>query len=778
MAGLTKDELLAELSLGPATLNWGAILAFNRADTNTVLLQEYINRFSSSNYLQPVQGYVPGSSTVGQYITDYVMDYPRLSFEIADVQNEIPDARLTMKVIGGTQVTFADIPGGREATRVEVVDPLNGPELTLKVFLNNAPATIDSAGKVMLDLSSSSNFSLSYSDFEEERQLGGAFFQTLFEALPDEKRIMVISEIIVNPEDLIKPQSIKLRTQAAPGAKVLAAENFGDGAVLVYVAMQGELIGDNPDDNFPYMIPNDADSSVTILLSNKTLMSMIGNMPTSETTWESYQLSVDAKGFYAMHPVNGKYHTEGDSSVELVDGVNTHCYITSDLYDLNKGDCYIKVSPGQMDMVWRYLSEEPLQQLVLSRAPVNGPPSSHPLVVKWEVEGSVRYSLNQQTQLIEAGDPNVRTLYRIANLHWATPITDANIVPVSERMLPHFTHPDRVRSSMLRAFTDLMAKMPPINTFVLENLLFKEQDSVTLDDVHLPGDMVIFGRVGPTVTKFAIDPVQPIIGAGDNFQFNTKPPRTGLTWTAENILGDTGDAGSFSGEGLYQAPAGISGAFKRVKVTASSGSHSSSALVSIVVNDITISPVVQTCGATHSRTFSAGTKDSGVLEGDLKLPKSGNLEKIADGKWKYTAADLAEVGEPAFALDEILVTNCLTGKTKSAYIFAALATFGLSVTKDASVTLPANQIKLKVMSSTALVPDENLVWRTLAGNGEVVNGVFTQPEILEHRFALLLATFEPIPEWKVEGFILLPLPLFEYPTDETMFTPGLHFKAV
>lgn len=776
MAGYSKSELINWLNEGPRTMNWGAILAFNRTDTNTVLLQEYIERFSTGSYLPPVQGYIGDSSTVGQYITDYVMDYPRLSFEIADVEKEIPDARLAMRVVGGTQVTFADIPGGRQATRIEVVDPLNGPELTLKVHLVDAPTSI-TAGKVVMDLSRSSEFSLSYSDFVHEQQLGGEFFQQLFEKLEDSKRVMVISEI-KKSDSTIKPGALKIRTQAAPGAKVRSAENYGDGAVVLLVAMEGESNGGNPDASFRYLIPNDSgkDYSATILLGNQYLLTSMANELLGRDYINFGEWTTkkgEGSAFWQMSPAGGHLAGGSYSFVYGPNGGDYSCVIDTPFQWTEVGagdDLQFSIKNNAVDV--RYVRTSPAKCTVARcwHGLSNGPYDAG-LSASISAHVSRPYVLNPASQIIEPGSAVVDRPALTTDV--AQDFSSHDYAVEAYRLRKSEYEAEKL-DDLNEYVPKLVSYLPPVNTFVLHSLLFKN-NHVVLDDMALPGDMAIFGRVGPSLTRFTLDPLQPLVGMGETLQFNTRPAgQTGLAWNVENILGYTGDAGTVSSSGLYTAPTRIDGAFIRVKVTASGGGNSSSALVSVVANDITVGPLIQTCDGGHKRTLSAGTKGSGALSWSLKTPANGGtLAPDGNGKQVYTAP--SAVPDKSWIVDEIVVKNQLTNTTKSAWVMVVLATMALSVVPDTSVPLPAGQTKLKARAGVDDVPDDALTWEILAGSGSVNNGIYTQPAILAERFVLVMATFAPLPTMKLRGYVLLPLPMFDYPQS---LARSLSFMAV
>jgi hypothetical protein len=48
------EELLQWFAVEPRTKRWDAMLAFDQSTVNTLLLQQYIERFNSDSYLPPV----------------------------------------------------------------------------------------------------------------------------------------------------------------------------------------------------------------------------------------------------------------------------------------------------------------------------------------------------------------------------------------------------------------------------------------------------------------------------------------------------------------------------------------------------------------------------------------------------------------------------------------------------------------------------------------------------------------------------------------------------
>lgn len=122
------------------------------------------------------------------------------------------------------------------------------------------PGTVGEDNRVRLDLQHSDNFRLTLSGDEYEQRLSGDVFKDLFNELPPQQRVFVLGSIEPGGAQGFRPQSFTLRTQSAgePAADARSAQDL-DGALLVFVRMQGSDEGDQVGASFRYLIPNDAD---------------------------------------------------------------------------------------------------------------------------------------------------------------------------------------------------------------------------------------------------------------------------------------------------------------------------------------------------------------------------------------------------------------------------------------------------------------------------------------------------------------------------------------
>jgi hypothetical protein len=276
MSNNSLASLLAWMKDNTRMLGWGMVVALERRKTNLIVLQEYIKRFSESSYLPPIRGDVEiVAGRRMEVIHDYVMDVPVLSFENADLNDS--KAMLTMAVAGGSQLTMEKESVGWKVYKVDDIDPLQGPKLYLDLLLNEVPGNVDVDGRVKLDLSKSDNFRLTFAGSQHEQRMGGDFFKDLFNQLPDEKRIYPLGKIDRGSNELMRPKSFVLRTQAsAPAAWDASSSEYGEGAILALVRTEGRAGGNFPGENYKYLIPDDAGDgySATVLFDlNEFVMS-------------------------------------------------------------------------------------------------------------------------------------------------------------------------------------------------------------------------------------------------------------------------------------------------------------------------------------------------------------------------------------------------------------------------------------------------------------------------------------------------------------------------
>ncbi|NIF29885.1 hypothetical protein F3J44_26435 [Pantoea sp. Tr-811] len=236
---------------------WGSIAVFDRKMVNKLLLQNYIARYNSNSYLNPVSFTTDGTEERTR-LESILLDKPRLSFENADITDS--RGRLRMSVVGGNIVTQKLVNGNWYARKIEYLSPVQGPELMLDVKLPETPISVAKGGELIMDLRHSSDFRLMHVDNEDEQLRVGNLFKIYFEGLADEQRrytLGALPENTANP--FMQPESFYARTQG----KVQGDEN---GAVLMFVKMRNSGAPTFPEE-FPWLL--DDQTSAVVLYQGK-----------------------------------------------------------------------------------------------------------------------------------------------------------------------------------------------------------------------------------------------------------------------------------------------------------------------------------------------------------------------------------------------------------------------------------------------------------------------------------------------------------------------------
>lgn len=769
----SKKELLEWLSLKPRTEGWGAVVAYNRNKCNTLLAQDYIQKFTSNSYLPPISEPVPTGDANWELLHDWITTYPRLSFENGS-KTVGGKVRMTMAVVGGSQISIDNALGHKRAIAIKSLDALDYPELIAEdVALSKTSGTVGKdTGEVVLDLgdplTAQGMWELTFANTQYERRQGGVFFKKYYRNADPKKRLFHLGKIAYTDQQYLKPESFILRTTTAPGANVAGSSNFGDGSVEMFVRMQGDAeSGFPPRDDWRNLIPDDnpGEFDSAILLSNKIVMHNVLAQGVKRlfNYYEDIFESPPATGFTSSLRVKPEF-----SGVKLVYSPptyrSTNYLIMFDQFHMLMGDRFsINIAEGsQVTLVWEKRGIEPSRfehTLSYLDRPITffeaWMSTGLTAIGRFEVnEGAGKINFNQVAPIVPDADVS----------NWVAYYDEVN------------SHRAAINAHIVREFGNYVSEVfgryfsivDEIDVFVLNSLLFASNNYIKMKSVELPGDLITFGKI---TALFDISPQDHLMGHSSTHQFTVSPEFTGkVKWSVNAVPGSTGGIGTINEDsGVYTAPAinDIDGTFARVIVTATdtASAFSSSTLVTVVVRDITVNPVLQICnaspdsGAPITRTLSANTLGEGLLEwrvkkGDGTIP----LRAGPDGKNVYTAGLKNSDLKGSFTVDEIEVKNLATGKTQTAYVVVNHFPHELKmVVNMAESSFPAGEAKLKVTNNRDQVVEA--VLEVIAGNGSVDSeGKYTSDPSSPHRFALVKATLDDRDCW-----ILLTYPLIELP---------------
>ena len=206
-----------------------------------------------------------------------------------------------------------------------------------------------------------------------------------------------------------------------------------------------------------------------------------------------------------------------------------------------------------------------------------------------------------------------------------------------------------------------------VNTFALQNLLFPEQNVLSLTSFTFPGDLVLSGNLKAMVT---VSPAAAIVAAGAHQQF---------TASESDVLWECHTGGHIeAGSGLYTAPISfgvthidtISARDRQNRTT----SVPVTVLPSVQTSAITVSPASALLAGTHTLDITITDASGALVEATctLGIGDVGNLSRVSLGVWNYqplqsattatvsatSAADPTQIGTTAITV--VATTDTIT----------------------------------------------------------------------------------------------------------------------
>lgn len=730
MSNNSLASLLAWMKNDTRMLDWGLIVALERRKANLLIIQEYIKRFGTGSYLPAISGEVPiVENQWKEFIADFTMDVPRLSFENADLNDS--KAMLTMAVVGGSQITLKKESVGWKANKVAEIDPLQGPKLYLDLLLNQVPGDVDEDGRVILDLSKSDNFRLTFGQTAHEQRMGGDFFKDLFNTLPDDERIYPLGKIERGTNELMRPQSFELRTQASsPAARDSASAEHGNGAILAFIRTMARNGGNYPGAGYKYLIPDDQDKdySATVLFDRRRvvgtafLAEMAGLLGRHDFEYgfddgEMTKATAKSGGIF----IRGRMFTIR-LSIDIGDGPDLEPLFLISLPDIDMS----AVHPSSFEV--DFTADKILVRFKL-KGKVEGIRVNWFLHEKytemsyaWDVEAEYEFvdedvSIKQTKLEIRTVAPDIyeggakwpesaeekAALYETLSkapesdpLGSGLPGTPeewhrfwlAIIMLLSPEVMDMVS--DEVLEPKIReAFKKTIKSDISVASIINETIKLNFGQAIQGSEILAPRDVGFFGRINPTQTSFVIAQMEPLLKQGGRLNFTTEPVVPGVRWSVENLVSSAGNPGTIDRiSGLYQAPmaASIKGRFTRARVIATdpgTGYHSS-ALVTVVKNELTVNPLIQTCDVGGTVELAAGVLGEGELHWSIKNPvkdESGTVLPSVKPEGDHTYHHGPVVANKTYVIDEIEVKTG-TGPTRSVHVLALQKQPGVTVSID------------------------------------------------------------------------------------------------
>ncbi|MFF7065457.1 hypothetical protein [Pseudomonas sp. NPDC008258] len=784
------DEFLNKMDQGAQTLKWDALLVFDRAAANALLTQEYIDRIDIEDVFFPTlpDDVVDSGNGIEHVLLGLVLDKPRLSFENATIQDS--KGKLQMRLVGGKHLevieTFRAGEPHRSVSALTVYNAATRGILDMEIDLKAVQGSVDESGKVLLDLKDGMEHLFSGGATGPEKiRLGLYFKKVLDDWSEDDERItqFPLSEMVVDSNSPINPGVFGIRTHAAPGATVLGTENFGEGAVVVFVAMVGSEPGTYPHDDTAmlYMLP-DATIPYTsnLLLSNKFLAHQIlklgfdqlditrGRFDVVALPGERFKLVANSNVTFS-EAVCLKAKRDGGAGSEYWE---THLKLESVAPNLFS-------SGNEFVFERRSLAAKWTSGGLIGKAPGrwfgkwgNG---SDIFEVFAEVVADVKYKF-----VIEEVGGAAKLVFELDEYDFSAECTidvrgsgsryGAMAKEIEAQLQGKLNVYYRAQIERLK---DIKFE---IDALRLNNLLFRGENVVAPRDVALPTDLTLLGNLAPKRTTMVISPSEPIVASGGIIDFSVPPTGESVTWAVNNLPGETGDTGAFKDPsvGRYTAPSDDAlhtEGQRRLIVTATSGELVSRALVSVVPSHVTVNPWVAVVNVGKSFALSAGTPDGAELKWDD--PELGTVAPDTDPLnpegYKYTApATLPkrETSDPnhyrVLRLDEVTVQPAAGGDSARIDMLVVGAKnpnywMEPEPRSDGTVALPFYRLNLDM--EKVKVP-EPIEWTVLRGSGSVdqATQVYTPGADEDDQYVIISAYQVNDDTADRHDYVILPLP--------------------
>ncbi|NAS95435.1 hypothetical protein CU664_07750 [Pseudomonas syringae pv. actinidifoliorum] len=311
-----------------------------------------------------------------------------------------------------------------------------------------------------------------------------------------------------------------------------------------------------------------------------------------------------------------------------------------------------------------------------------------------------------------------------------------------------------------------------VTSLIHEHIYFDYNRTLVVDVIRAPRDIAVFGRINPLRADFSISPVEHVMVSGSIHKFVVAPAGANVRWAVEWVQGNLEDYGAINAAGMYYAPTlPDDTSFSRMRVTAthSTSGFVSSALVTVVISQATLNPLIQVCDVTRTAELAAGEVSRGELLWSVKETASGEGGELRpsvlpDGDHTYIPRTPA-LRDKTYVLDEIIVT----GKTNmqahaSAWVLVTQKLPFLTIKLAANTT--AGQVQLQAFANGK--PLDPAVFKVNWKIGAKVTGTISDTGLYSvaqnttDRFVLIFAWTMHAALGKLEGHIILPLPLARF----------------
>ncbi|KFE51380.1 hypothetical protein [Pseudomonas syringae] len=514
----TVEQLLTHMRLGPSVLGWNAIVAYDRPKANKILAQEYIERFSQTDgYMPKLTGAVPMTDSELEYVYDYLMDAPRLSFINSPITSS--KALLTMRVLGGSQFTIGTELGGSAAvTKVSEYDALQAIPYTIDIDLMIATGSIEEGGRVVLDLHAGYRPLLYLGPTRKQREEGGKFMLNKFKSMDPVITTYILNEMQSQEGQFLKVKYFDIKTHQEPGSTLAYAENYGEGEVLLFVTMEGGANGTYPasDEDLKFLIPQGGYSSTTVLgqrfLMDKIIAEGLKDMAAGSAF--SYKLHGELDEFVSdIEVTQGQYKGPPiRSSSPSFAKIALSGFVLPLIKIENKNNFQLSIIDDEMLQVdWSGSAEQEC-----TVAPPGGSDIMGRLVASWKFSIKFRFDLlgeDGELKLTPLADSKLEQVKIAPGTFADHPSAGRPFKEIADDLEP------RLASELNACMDKFAAVVERIDAFRLNTLVFRGDNIVRFTRQDFPGDLALFGQLAPQMDVFDISPLEYVIGQGGKHTF-------------------------------------------------------------------------------------------------------------------------------------------------------------------------------------------------------------------------------------------------------------------
>ncbi|MHC6224681.1 hypothetical protein ACYU03_07880 [Pseudomonas sp. X10] len=598
------EQYVQYLKMRPRTFDWGALLVYDRFKTNRLLAQEHVENLDLGKWM-PLITFRKESDGLTTTVSDLQLDRPVLSFVNSNLGAS--RARLSMNVISGLIVQTRRQPGSDQDELVSYsnLDLLTAPAVRMDIYLNESnQGNVNDAGRVTLDLSKGESYKFEVSTWRDLNEKLGQAIADELRGWNEEDQVWELN--VLKPiEGQLNPTAFEVRTHSYARAQQISnasEEEQEEGAVIVGVAFDGKAGGSFPgqDSAMPYLLPSPTHDpekpyTLNLIYSNEVwLKDTLSEVVEKILSLQNIKVERNHYGFY------GDVTGDLDLSIPGREDRTAREYDTFDVYsfkwpDLNLNSSFnIRHDDDMLNYDFAVATES--QRYVVQFMHPDGVKVMRPNgEISVKIKGGLQFKLAEESS--RKGELDI--VVHPATVEYNTAFSGSEYSyydSYTKRAAEDYVMAEvrKKVEAFVSQFTSLSEITIPFNLLRLNGLLFRGTDVTTPRSLLLPGDLSLLGDLAPKLTTFAIEPLESVVsaGTGETVELRLDPEPNGpVDWQVKPLKGESENAGTIA-NGVYTPPAvsSISGTQKRVIVTATADGSSSSALITVVPNSVSIYP--------------------------------------------------------------------------------------------------------------------------------------------------------------------------------------------